>query len=77
MVIPGFEIIPFLQICEYDLAFLLLVLLLHQPVDESLKREGVHFDKAAGLHITTLIKTELFDRYFSRILSKGAEQLFC
>ena len=33
-------------------------------------------NKASGLQTTTLIKIELFDRYFSRILSKGVEQLF-
>ena len=33
-------------------------------------------NKVSGLQTTTLIRIELFDRYFSRILSKGAEQLF-
>ena len=33
-----FRIISFLQICEYAFAFLWLVLLLHQQVDESLKQ---------------------------------------
>ena len=33
-------------------------------------------NKASDLHTLSIIKIELFDRYFSRILSKGAEQLF-
>ena len=34
-------------------------------------------NKASDLHPTTLIKIELFHRYFSRILATGAKQLFC
>ena len=33
-------------------------------------------NKGSDLQTTTLIKFELFERYFSRILSKGTEQYF-
>ena len=42
--------------------------------DKKLRHERVN--KASGLHPTTLTKIELFDGYFPRILSRGAEQLF-